>query len=194
MSDRKPRRPDNGFQAWQATLGYICQHHSPDAVLKLRLEPTEDGNAAWSASLTWGSKEEAVASRVTLADALGDLWQEVERHHDIFLSEADALRCPKGYSDLEWLDVNTQDVLHRFIWTTKSVFENDWLILIVYHPTEAPTMRVQVRLLAKSKSRWVGGRGPSLLEATRDAFRKAVPVFVSQKNNAQTSIDEPSKE
>lgn len=181
MTHNRPslRRPEDGFAAWQATLGYISQHHSPDALLKLKVYPIGERTVRWMASVSWGQTQETVEAAESLPAALTQLWQQVERFHTVFHDPEEAIRKPEGYAPYEWLDVNTQDILHRLIWTTQTVFNEAWHIVILYQPTEISHTRVQIRLLALNSTVSAGGRGPSLLEAARDVFRKAVPVFVS---------------
>lgn len=182
---RNSLRPSDGFAAWQATIGYIATYHSPDAVLKLRAYPNQSEGVFWAASVSWGNHQEKVDDAASLPMALTQLWQEVDRYHTIFLYPEHAVKKPEGYTETDWLDVNTQDILHRLIWTTHSALKVDWQIVVVYQPTEVSNMRVQVRLLANGALGCVGGRGPSLLEAARDIFRNAVPLFVSHANAAQ---------
>jgi hypothetical protein len=171
------QRPPNGFAAWQATLGYIRKHHSPDALLKLHMVPTEAG-ARWSASVSWGGAGEQVERMPTFAAALQALWREVDNHHEVFLSAAEAFRQPGGYQEHDWLDLPTQDILHRLMWTTRGVFLLDWALVIVYQPIADPLMRVQMRLLAQENTVQVGGRGSTLLDAARDLYRHAAPVYL----------------
>lgn len=171
-----PLRPEYGFIAWQMTLGYICNHRSPDAVLKIEAYPSGDG-ALWAASVSWGRTEETVRDRATIATALGNLWQEVDRNHIVFGTPEDAIRRPYGYDDHEWLDVSTADILQRLVWTSQTVLKDDWLLVIIYQPTEAPVTRVQGRLLAQDNR--AAGQGGSLLDALRDLFRNATPLFAN---------------
>ena len=41
-----PKRPDTGWQAWQATIGYIHQAYSADALLCL-MAHRESGDIIW---------------------------------------------------------------------------------------------------------------------------------------------------
>ncbi|RMG75518.1 MAG: hypothetical protein D6711_06385 [Chloroflexi bacterium] len=170
------QRPEYGFIAWQMTLGYICNHRSPDAVLKLEAYP-QNGQIMWAGAVSWGRVNEAVRDCETLAVALRDLWLEVERNHIIFGSPEDALRRPINYDDHEWLDVETLDVLQRLIWTIQTTMQTGWMLVLIYQPTEAPAMRVQTRLLANDNQMRAAGQGASLLDALRDLFRNATPLF-----------------
>ncbi len=169
-----PRRPQTGLQAWQVTLGYISATHSPDALLKLQAYSRE-ARVHWSASVSWGQKEESVTDQPSIAAALRELWLEVSRHHAIFESAEDAVRAPVYYNDVEWLDDATLESLQRLIWVTQMTFPGDWLLIIVYQPVETPSARIQARLLAKGSSITVGGRGPSMLDACSTLFRNATP-------------------
>lgn len=171
-----PKRPEDGYSAWQATMGYINTHHSPDALLQVEAYSQGD-KVLWSASVSWADNRESVSDCFTLPIALQDLWMQLERHYRIFNTPADALRRPFGYKDDEWLDDATLDILHRLIHTTQSVFKDDWRILWIYQPSEIPEMRVQMRMLADSMSRHAGGRGANLLDAGRELFRNAAPIY-----------------
>lgn len=172
-----PLRPPYGFIAWQMTLGYICNHRSPDAVLKLEAYPSAEEGVLWAASASWGRAEESVRDKTSIAAALGNLWQEVDRNHIVFGTPEDAVRRPSGYEDHEWLDANTADILQRLILTAQTGLKKDWLLVIIYQPTEAPVTRVQGRLLAQDNR--AAGQGGSLIEALRELFRNATPLFAN---------------
>ena len=57
---RRSRRPSTGWAAWQLTIAYISNYHSPDAILKLQVTPESDGGLCWSSSLTWGQHGESI--------------------------------------------------------------------------------------------------------------------------------------
>lgn len=183
----QPKKPANGMLAWQATVGHISSYHSPDALLKVQVEPGAGDTLGWSAIVSWGTNEERAAHRISLADALRDLWQEVVRHHVIFDNPLAAAKSPEGYPDEEWLDVSTEDILLRLIWMTRSVFDSDWSLVLVYQPIESANLRVQVRLVARDALVNVGGRGPSIQDACHDLFRNAGPLFIG------ASQDRPSE-
>lgn len=180
-----PRRPEYGFGAWQLTLGYICANHSPDVMLKLQVYPASDEYVHWSASVSWGQCFEAVKDCASLGKAFRQLWKVVQSNHAIFLSVEDAVRSPTGYDDQQWIDLHTQDVLHRLIWTTQLAFRTDWEIVIVYQPSETPLNRVQVRLIADQNRVSVGSRGASLIDGLRAMFRNAAPAFAASSGAAR---------
>jgi hypothetical protein len=165
--------------AWQATLGHISTHYSPDATLKIHTYSRE-ARVYWSASVIWGGNTEEVRDRASLPAALSDLWTEVNRQHMIFEQLEDAVKSPVNYEDTDWLDMPTQESLQRLIWVTQIAFPGDWLLMTVYQPIESSASRVQMRLVAKNNTVTVGGRGPSILDACRTLFRNATPHFSQQ--------------
>ncbi len=182
------KRPPTGLQAWQATLGYMRTRHSPDAVLNLRAYSYE-ARVLWSASVSWGHKEERITDLPSLSEALRALWAEVSRNHRIFESLEDAIRSPQNYNDAEWLDLATQESLQRLVWVTQSAFPGDWHLVMMYQPVETPDARVQARLLAQNNRVVVGGRGPSLLDACRTLFRNATPYFAGGAGGSSIGDD-----
>jgi hypothetical protein len=182
-----PPRPATGLLAWQATLGHISTHHSPDAVLKLETFSRE-ARVFWSASVSWGSVREAVSEQATMAAALRELWHEVSKNHSLFERLEDATKAPQFYDDTEWLDMPTQESLQRVIWVTQIAFPGQWTLITLYQPIENPQTRVQMRLLAKGDTVAVGGRGASVVDACRALFRNATPYYAAQsKDSAGTS-------
>ncbi|MGQ9888695.1 MAG: hypothetical protein ACUVSX_09430 [Aggregatilineales bacterium] len=165
------RRPDYGFQAWQATIGYISQVYSPDAMLTLNLYPAA-GAVRWRAAASWGQVLEEVDDRPSLPAALRDLWREVDRNHTIFKSLEAAARRPVKYDESRWLDPDTQAALDRLVALAARSCGADWRLTFVYQPIENPSLRVQARLAARSGVH-VGGRGGSLREACHELFRNA---------------------
>lgn len=175
----QPKKPATGMLAWQATVGHMSSYHSPDALLKIHIDPGTDNNTVrWSALVSWAMHEERALDRPTLADALRDLWLDVLRHHVIFDNPLAAAKSPEGYPDEEWLDIPTEDVLLRLIWMIRGVFGGDWALVLVYQPVENANTRVQVRLMARNATVHVGGRGPSIQDACHDLFRNAGPLFI----------------
>ena len=171
-----PKRPENGLLAWQATMGYISSEHSPDALLTFQATPNE-GGLAWSGTITWMHNSELVNDKPSLPAAMRDLWKEVTRSHHIFNSFEAAVRQPINYRDDQWLDADTQGSLDRLLQTTAAVFGDDWKLVMVYQPVEAPALRVQVRLLARNNVVHIGGRGASLRDACRELYRNAAKDF-----------------
>jgi hypothetical protein len=169
-------RPEYGFSAWQLVLGYINAKYSPDAHLKLEASPQE-GRVQWGGMVSWGVTKENVAGQASVSDVLRVLWGRVEQYrHQFDLSEVD--HClPVGYEESEWLDLQTQDVLHRLLWLIDSAFKGQaWCLVLVYHPAEKPQYRVKTRLLLPRES-FIGGRGANFVEALRDCFRNAIPTL-----------------
>lgn len=173
-----PLRPATGLLAWQATIGHISTRHSPDAMLRIQAYSRE-ARVMWSASCSWGRKEEQVVNQPSLSHALRALWDEVQRNHLIFERAEDAVKSPQNYDDSEWLDLSTQESLQRLVWVTQSVFPGSWRLNIVYQPVETPALRFQARLMANANRVVVGGQGPSLLDACRVLFRNATPHYAS---------------
>ncbi len=130
-----PHRPKNGLLAWEATMGYISAHHSPDAMLKLQIYPYQDG-VRWAASASWSQNEETVGDKDSVAAALRDLWRVLSMHHTIFKSTEAASRRPIDYD--EWLDTSTTASIGRLIDVARAVYDDDWLIIIIYQPVENP--------------------------------------------------------
>lgn len=173
-----PNRPKTGLAAWEATVGYIAVEHNPDALLTLRAYPTgEDDLTAWGAALEWGKNAEQVTDMPTLADALRQLWKVVDQGHVIFLKTEDAIRKPSGYTEFDWLDPDTRDALDRLTWVLRVVFNDDWMIIIIYRPVDNPDVRVQMRLIAQDDSIHIGGRGASVRDAATQLYRNATPYF-----------------
>lgn len=179
-----PRRPETGWEAWQLTLGYISQHHSPDVLLKLQISPDTDGGLCWSSTLSWGQHEESIVCKPSLAVCLHDLWRQVDQFHIIFEDTTEASRSPTDYDDMDWLDIDTQAVLHRLIWMTTMSFKHEWSMVMVYEPKEDVTTRVRVRLMALDNLVQVGGAGSTLKNATRSLFRNAAVAFMKYAKNS----------
>jgi hypothetical protein len=174
-----PKRPPTGLLAWEATVGYMSAHHSPDTLLKLQAYP-RDKAVLWSAHVSWAQHQERVQDRTSLAEALRDLWVEVEHHHTIFQSDVDAIRSPRGYGDGDWVDAETLEILDRLTSTAQNVFPGDWTLIVVYHPVESASTRVQARLLVQNNSNYAGGRGPSVHDACHAVYRGAARLFVGR--------------
>lgn len=171
-----PQRPRLGWVAWVSTMGYISAQHSPDALLKLQVEPADSG-VRWAGAVSWGQVEESVRDRQTIASVLRDLWLEVDQNHRLFKTIDAAIKRPADYKDDEWLDERTLTLLDRLIRVTHTVFKDNWQILIVYQPIENPETRVQTRLIARDNTVIVGGRGSSLGDACADLYHHAARVY-----------------
>ena len=169
-------RPENGFAAWQATLGYINRQFCPDARLVLSIYPVSH-QIRYAARVMWGQVVEEVNHKSSVPDAMASLWSLVDQHHAIFASSYEAIRSPAGYDLMEWFDLNTQDVLHRLIWTAHTVFGSDWKMVLFYRTFGNPPQRVQMRLQARESQVRVGGRGPTVIDAARNLFHNAAESF-----------------
>lgn len=175
-----PPRPTTGFQAWQATIGHITHHISPDAELRVQAFSRE-ARVIWSAEVKWGSKQEIVTDQPSLATALRILWHQVRRQHRIFERVEDAIKSPQDFDDAEWLDMATQESLQRVVWVTQTSFPGDWHLVLVYRAVELPSARIRMRLIAKNNTIAVGSGGSSLLDTCHQLFQNATPYFASGK-------------
>lgn len=173
-----PARPETGWKAWEATVGYISNQHSPDATLKIETT-LQASERVWAASLEWGAHREAVTNRASLMAALRELWFEIDMNHKIFDTMDAAVRQPKHYDDHEWFDEKTQSVLDRLMRMIAAVFGDDWHLIIIYQPVERPDMRVQARILAKDNSVQRGGSGPTIREACRNLYQNLAAILAS---------------
>ncbi len=173
-----PQRPANGLLAWQATIGYIRYQYDLSAMLSIQADSLPGGVIQWKASATWGQSIEKVTERPSLADALRDLWTEVDRKHLIFESPETLVKRPANYADHEWLDADTHTILNQTLDLIHSVYGSDWTLAIVYQPVEVPAMRFQADLLTKKRQVQMGGFGPTLLDACRDLYRSAAHKFL----------------
>jgi hypothetical protein len=177
-----PRRPKYGWLAWEATVGYIAQNHSPDATLKMEISPN-DHIIAWMASLAWGDNYEEVINKHSLADVLSSLWQQVDANHPNLLKTYEAItRRPMMYDDDSWLDEQSYDALSRLVHVTDTVFQGDWQVIVMYRPVEAPDKRLQSRLIADDNHVNRGGQGATLRDACRDVYRKAAPIYQAYRH------------
>lgn len=171
-----PKRPKWGWFAWEATLGYISQRHSPDASLKLEVYAGEHV-VNWAATITWGDITESVRDQLSLGDALSNLWAEVDKHPNLIDSFDAVQRRPVNYTEENWLDEPTHEAVSRLVNVTDTIFQGDWLIVIVYRPVEKPDQRVKIRLIAEHIEVNRGGNGVTLRDACRDLYHKAVPIY-----------------
>ena len=175
-----PNRPRYGLLAWEATIGYMSTHHSPDAMLKLQIYPV-DSDVYWAALASWGPNEEFVEDRDSLAAALRELWLDVATNHTIFHSAESASKSPIYYEDDEWLDERTADSLDRLLNITQVMYKADWHLILIYQPVENPETRVQARLLAENGSSSIGGRGPSLRDACHMLYQNIARLYAERK-------------
>jgi hypothetical protein len=173
-----PKRPENGLLAWQATIGYISQQYSLDAMLTAQAYVLNNA-VSWGAAASWGTNREEVADQPSLEAALRELWRLVDSHHVIFEKREHLLKRPANYADHEWLDKDTAAVLNRVLHVTSVVYGADWQVVLAYQPVESPDSRFQTRLLALGGSVQIGGRGPDLRTACRDLYRNAAPYYVA---------------
>lgn len=172
-----PRRPKYGWQAWEATVGYVALRHSPDAVLKIEIYPMS-GIAGWAASFTWGQYAEHVQDCIAFGDALSQLWNQVEHNYPGMFDAAEIVdKRPVSYDDDNWLDEPTFEIFSRLVGVTEVAFRGDWRLMIIYQPVEIPDNRVQTRLLATGNTVTFGGRGPTLRDACRSLFRTAAAHY-----------------
>lgn len=171
-----PKRPEWGWFAWEATVGYIHDEYSPDATLLLETYPSA-GIMLWTAILVFGDQREQVTDRFGIALALGDLWRQVADRHQIFKTLEAASRRPDHYNDDQWLDAVTLDVLTRVIGVTSTVFKEDWKLMMFYRPGPIAVERVQARLTAHSQQVMRSGHGPTLRDACRNLFHNATPDY-----------------
>lgn len=179
-----PKRPKWGWLAWEATVGYIHQYHSPDATLKLEIYPM-DYIMGWAATLSWGERHEAVHDQQSFADSLNNLWRQVEQHHNLINSLEAAVARPINYGDDEWLDELTYEAFSRLINTTDTIFQGDWQIIILYRPVESANKRVQARLIADGTVVNRGGNGPTLRDACRQLFHNAAPIYQQYRKKGE---------
>src|SRR5688572_27784255 len=92
-----PRRPKYGWQAWEATVGYVALRHSPDALLKIEIYPMS-GVVGWGASFSWGQYAETVRDSISFGTALSQLWNQVGRNYPNVFSAAEiADKLPVDY-------------------------------------------------------------------------------------------------
>jgi hypothetical protein len=175
-----PPRLSWGWFAWEATLGYIAEEYSPDASLTLQFYPSNDV-IMWDASVTWADIRITVTERVSNSVVLADLWGEVEQHYQLFKTLEAAVRRPVGYKDDEWFDSPTLEVFSRLVSINSSVFADDWLVVMVYRPTEKAEMRVQSRLVAMNSQVMRGGQGATVRDCGRNLMHNATPDYKKYK-------------
>lgn len=175
-----PKRPQTGWQAWQATVGYIHNEYAPDAVLTLTAYPVAEGAVGWSASLYWGDKAEAVHNEDTLAGGLRALWLKIEAHHKLFKTLDAAVRRPVNYADAEWLDEDTQAALDRLLQLVAAASDSGWRLAMTYQAVDNPDVRVCVSLYAQDGTPQTEAGGSSLRDACQNIYRNAASFFRRQ--------------
>jgi hypothetical protein len=109
----------------------------------------------------------------------------VEHEHQIFKTLEAASRRPSNYPADRWVDEDTLTTLNRLIAVTESVFEQQWMLIVVYQAVENPNLRVQARLLAKDNTIHIGGRGPTIRDACRDLYRNAAPDYFASSGRQE---------
>jgi hypothetical protein len=172
-----PKRPDTGLLAWLATIGYLGIEYSPDAMLTIRVMPDGANGVLWSSAVSWAQETVSVQDCAALGDSLRDLWKVVEREHKVFKTLEAATKRPANYPEDRWIDADTQAALEHLIEVTSIVFEQQWMLIVVYQAVENPNLRVQARLLARDNTVHIGGSGPTILDACRDLYRNAAPGY-----------------
>lgn len=174
-----PDRPKYGWIAWEATVGYMSAHLSPDVTLKLSTYPGQEEGASihWGASITWAQEHEEVNDFPAPHEALAQLWRVVDQTHSIFSMTEDAVKRPAHYNDNQWFDNWTAEIMQRLVRVTHAVFKDDWMIVMVYRPVESMDGRIQARLIAKDNEVQVGGRGSSLGDGCRQLYHNAATIY-----------------
>lgn len=177
-----PKRPQWGWVAWEATVGYIYEEYSPDVMLSLSAYP-KHGITLWDSRLTWGQNAGWVEGRIGLEIALQDLWLTISQHHRIFKTVEAQERRPEGYDDTNWFDSLTLETISRLVGVTATVFEGDWSLIVTYRPIETPLQRVQARLVAHQNQVVRGGMGATLRDACRSLFHNTTPDYKQYMKN-----------
>jgi hypothetical protein len=172
-----PKRPEYGLLAWEATIGYLHAQYKLDAVLTLHIDGLDD-KTGWAAEADWGNNHEAVEPRVSLPQVLGDLWVQVASRHVIFETKEALIKRPANYSENEWVDSETQEVLEHLVRTTAAIFPPGWRITLVYRPVESPALRWRAQL--KADTLQVAEQNVTLRDACRGLYRRAAPEFAAR--------------
>lgn len=165
-----PKRPETGLQAWLATVGYLGAEYSPDAMLTLRVTPVWNDDA-WFAAVSWAQETVTIENCESLEQALRDLWRSVEREHKVFRTLEAATRRPANYPEDRWVDADTRATLARLLDVMRKAFARTWSLIIVYQPVENPTLRVQMRLVARGSQVNISGSGPTIRDGCNDLYR-----------------------
>ncbi|MAS32995.1 MAG: hypothetical protein CL610_03235 [Anaerolineaceae bacterium] len=176
-----PKRPATGWQAWQATVGYIYAEHSSDVALTITAYPRAQGVVGWSASIMWGSSAESRHNEGSLASALCSLWSKIEASHTLFKSLDAAVRRPANYNDDEWLDIPTASALNRLLGITMMAFITDWRIAMIYQPVDNPDYRVRATLSARRDTVQFEVHAPSLRDTCQILYRSTASYYARQQ-------------
>lgn len=176
-----PRRPETGLQAWHATIGYMSQEHSPDAILRIIASAADSGKTVWSVSVAWADQVETLSNQTTLGTALQFLWVQLAARHEIFKKPSEAWRSPVDYAPGTWLDEATDKILQRLVNVTAASFKSGWRITTLYQPVGQAETRLQATLFANDDTVKVYARGASLREASQNLYRNAASHFASNE-------------
>ncbi|GAB1421358.1 hypothetical protein MASR2M15_15180 [Anaerolineales bacterium] len=155
-------RPPTGWLAWQETLGYLYEHHSPDALLRLDATSHTGDVIERSASIRWAALQFAVTGRISAADALDYLWATIKQNVEIFQTPADAIIAPADYPDEEMFTHNEMNALNTVTRVLGLAFQDEWRMIILYQPIGDTNLRVQMRLLADNGRVQIAGQGATL--------------------------------
>ncbi|MCB9452584.1 MAG: hypothetical protein H6672_14195 [Anaerolineaceae bacterium] len=172
-----PKRPEYGLLAWQATVGYLHTHYRLDAELTIFVGSAGDG-VGWSAQADWGRNHELVKDRPSFPQALKDLWGQVAARHVIFESKEALIKRPANYSEHEWLDSETEEVLDELVRTASEILPDEWLITLTYRPVESPDLRWRAQLDAESLH--IEAHQATLRDTCRSLYRSAAPEFATR--------------
>lgn len=187
-----PHRPSNGLLAWEATIGYIRSQYRLDSTLTLRAEP-DGGFVNWHAVAVWGQNSEQVSDKPTLADALRDLWRQIDRKHVIFESREALIRRPTNYADHEWLDDDTRTILNQTLDLLQVACAPAWILTLIYEPVEIPELRFEVGLTANNAVHLLG-QGATLQDACRDLYRRLAQDFIQRSTREMPKVVPPELE
>lgn len=181
-----PKRPANGLLAWEATIGYLRLQYGLEARLTLQAVTTANVTS-WSAYSVWGQNTEQVTNKGTIAEALRDLWAQVDKRHVIFESREAMLRRPVNYSDDEWFDAATEAVFKQMIGLLHIACGDNWTITINYEPNEIADVRFQVQVSAVPNYPNLLGQGSTLRDACHDLLRVTAQAHILRRTRQSTN-------
>lgn len=184
-----PQRPSTGLLAWESTIGYIRNQYHLDVTLTLQATP-EAGSISWQAIAVWGQNSEQVGDKLTLADALRDLWRQIDRKHIIFESREALIRRPTNYADHEWLDDDTRIMLNQTLDVILVACAPVWTLTFIYQPVEMPDLRFQAGLTAHNAVQLLE-RGPTLQAACRELYRRLAQNFIQRSTHEMPKVVPP---